>query len=67
MTHPGATAASWYLSADVLTLEALVFFVEWLGYARLLRIATPLALRLALLANLVSAAAGVALWLVTVA
>ena len=53
--------------ADVLVLELLVFGVEWIGYSRLLRVSTGLALRYALFANLVSAGAGIVIWMANMA
>jgi len=62
ITHPLATLMSWRLGADFVSLEVLVFFCEWLGYSRVLRLATLPALRLAFFANLCSALAGIGLW-----
>lgn len=63
LTHPMATLLSWRWSVDVLTLEALVFLFEWLGFAQLLRVGLVGALRYALLPNVLSALAGVGLWI----
>lgn len=62
LTHPMATLLSWRWQVDPFTLEGLVFFFEWLGYAQLLGLRPVGALRYALLPNVLSAAAGVALW-----
>lgn len=63
LTHPMATLLSWRWQVDPFTLEGLVFFFEWLGYGQLLGVRPVGALRYALLPNVLSAAAGVALWL----
>jgi len=57
-THPLATLLSWYWVPGLVELELLVFFVEWLGYALLLRLHVASALRYALLPNLLSAVLG---------
>ena len=63
LTHPMATLLSWRWQVDLLSLEALVFLFEWAGYAQLLRIRAVAALRYALLPNLLSAFAGIGLWI----
>lgn len=62
MSHPTATALSWYRLADVFSLELAALLFEWLVYSRLLGIGLLPALRYAFYANLISALAGVALW-----
>ena len=62
MSHPTATALSWYGLADVFSLELAAFLFEWLVYSRLLGIGPVKALRYAFYANLISALVGVALW-----
>ena len=61
-THPTVTLLSWRWHAEPLSLELLAFLCEWVGYARLLGIGALPALGYAAAANLVSAAAGFALW-----
>jgi len=62
LTHPLATL----LQSDVLAIEALVVFCEWLGYAQVLRCTLPRALWFATAANAVSWFAGVVWWAVAV-
>lgn len=62
LTHPMATLLFWRWQVDVLSLELLAFFLEWVGYADILRLGKVAALRYALLPNLLSALAGAALW-----
>ena len=61
-THPTSTLLSWRWNVDLIPLESFVFFCEWLGYGQILKLRWPRSLSLALLANLVSWAAGIGVW-----
>jgi hypothetical protein len=61
-THPLATLLLWHWYADLLVIEALVTTLEFGCYVRLVPMAPARAFALALLANLLTAFAGLLWW-----
>ena len=62
-THAAASAAAWFLGLDWFALEVAVVVLEAIGYRTLVTLSLARALGLSVCANLLSAAAAIALTL----